>query len=339
MGVWTDRIKRAGEALLGAHELDTVNGISKALPTGAVPRASMAADADRMTGRAPSLGITGEPAMGDPVNPGPRPVESERVDVMGEPQRWQFPYAYNQTWTPRRYALTPFQTLRMMADVADIMPHLHRDPQRSRSRRSASTSSRATRKRRRPTHERHRRRQGRVRAPGQKAHVPDLAVDGDRRDPRHRRAVDLPPEDAQGRALLVGAERRHDDPAAPRRQRRHAGAAGDRVPPDHLRPSGEGRRHDDRRAVLPPALRAHAHAVRLQPDRSVLLTINAALNREMFNLRYYTDGNIPHALMDAPKDWNKEQIQQFQNYLDEYFSGDLAARRRMKVVANGMAGR
>jgi hypothetical protein len=336
MGVWTDRIKRAGEALLGAHELDTVNGISKALPTGAVPRASMAADADRMTGRAPSLGITGEPAMGDPVNPGPRPVESERVDVMGEPQRFQFPYAYNQTWTPRRYALTPFQTLRMMADVADIIricietrkeqvSSLSFDiVSRDKKKKAADSTGIAAAKAAFARPDKKRTFQTWLSMAIEEILVID-ALSIYRR--KTRKGAHFSWELKDGSTILPLLDNSGDTPSPPEIAYRQI---------IYGRPGKGGDTTIDELYYRPRCVRTHT-PYGCSPTEAVLLTINAALNREMFNLRYYTDGNIPHAMLDAPKDWNKEQIQQFQNYLDEYFSGDLAARRRIKVVANGMA--
>jgi hypothetical protein len=87
----------------------------------------------------------------------------------------------------------------------------------------------------------------------------------------------------------------------------------------------------------PRTVRVHS-PYGLSPTEAVLLTVNAALNRQMFNLSYYSDGNIPEGLMDAPGDWTAEQIRQFQDYFDAFLSGNLSARRRLKIVGKGMAG-
>jgi len=338
---WVDRIKRAGDALRGAHELEAPGGlvsIERALPPGAIPTGSLARDADRVSGKDPTLGITGEPAMGDRVNPGPRPLADQRPDVtvMGEPQRWQFPYAYNQTWTPRRYAMTPFQTLRMIADVADIcricietrkeqigsldFDIVSRDGKGSSSAKKGIALAKAAFAR-----------------PDKKrtfktwlgmAIEEVLVVDAlsiYRRKTRGKSHFSWEIKD--GTTILPLLDDGGDTPAPPEVAYRQI---------IYGRPVKGGDTTVDELYYRPRCVRTHT-PYGCSPTEAILLTINAALNREMFNLRYYTDGNIPHALLDAPKDWNKEQIQQFQQYIDEFFSGDLAQRRRMKVVANGMA--
>jgi hypothetical protein len=75
----------------------------------------------------------------------------------------------------------------------------------------------------------------------------------------------------------------------------------------------------------------------LSPTEAVLLAVNAAINRELFNLSYYSEGNIPRALLDAPEGWGPDQIGKMQQYLDDLLAGNLGARSRMRVVGNGMA--
>ncbi len=87
----------------------------------------------------------------------------------------------------------------------------------------------------------------------------------------------------------------------------------------------------------PRTVRVHS-PYGLSPTEAVLLTVSAALNRQMFNLSYYSDGNVPEGLMDAPSEWTTDQIKAFQEYFDVYLSGNLAARRRLKIVGKGMAG-
>lgn len=329
MGIWTDRLRRAGDALLGAYDIE------KALPAGAVPSGSLAADADRLSGKAPALGITAEPAMGDPVAPGPRPVEDVRV--MGEPQRFQFPYYYNQTWTPRRYALTPFATLRMIADVADMcricietrkeqinsldFDIVERDGKKTTA---AAVKGIAAAKAAfaRPDKKRT------FRTWMGMAIEDVLVIDALSIYRRKTRKGDhFSWEVKDGATILPLLDDGGDTPAPPEIAYRQIIWG---------RPVKGGDTTIDELYYRPRCVRTTT-PYGLSPTEAVLLTINAALNREMFNLRYYTDGNIPQGLLDAPKDWNKDQIQQFQNYIDEYFSGDLAARRRLKVVANGMA--
>lgn len=68
----------------------------------------------------------------------------------------------------------------------------------------------------------------------------------------------------------------------------------------------------------------------------VIMTVNIALRRQIFTLNYYTEGNIPEALLGAPDAWNPQQIAAFQQYWDAMFTGNLAERRRLKIVPGGM---
>jgi hypothetical protein len=73
------------------------------------------------------------------------------------------------------------------------------------------------------------------------------------------------------------------------------------------------------------------------PVQQVLMTVNIALRRQMWQLDYYTEGSIPDALIGVPNSWTPEQIRQFQDYRDTEFAGDLARRRRAKFVPGDTA--
>jgi len=64
----------------------------------------------------------------------------------------------------------------------------------------------------------------------------------------------------------------------------------------------------------------------------ILITINTSIRRTMFQLNYYTEGSQPDAFMGLPKEWNLEQIQDFQKYMDSLLSGNLATRRHLRFV-------
>ncbi len=69
----------------------------------------------------------------------------------------------------------------------------------------------------------------------------------------------------------------------------------------------------------------------------ILMTINIGLRREMWQLSYFTEGNIPEAFIGVPDNWTPQQIKDYQLYFDAYFLGDMAARRRAKFVPGAMA--
>lgn len=69
----------------------------------------------------------------------------------------------------------------------------------------------------------------------------------------------------------------------------------------------------------------------------VLTTVNIALRRQQFQLSYYTEGNIPEALIGTPEGWTPEQIVAFQTAWDAMFTGNLAQKRHAKFVPGGVA--
>jgi hypothetical protein len=67
----------------------------------------------------------------------------------------------------------------------------------------------------------------------------------------------------------------------------------------------------------------------------VLLTVNIALRREVYNLDYYRAGTIPDAFGTLPKEWTPEQIKAFQDYFDSMMQGNLMKRRGVKFMPDG----
>jgi uncharacterized protein (DUF2236 family) len=59
--------------------------------------------------------------------------------------------------------------------------------------------------------------------------------------------------------------------------------------------------------------------------------------RQIYQLQYYTEGNVPEALIGVPENWNPDQIRQFQAYWDSLNAGDTAERRHAKFVPGGVA--
>ena len=81
----------------------------------------------------------------------------------------------------------------------------------------------------------------------------------------------------------------------------------------------------------PRNVRAH-RVYGYSPVQQMLMTVNIALRRQLWQLDYYAEGSIPDALIGVPQGWTPDQIKQFQDYWDTEFSGDLARRRRAKFV-------
>lgn len=72
------------------------------------------------------------------------------------------------------------------------------------------------------------------------------------------------------------------------------------------------------------------------PVEQVVMTVNIALRRQVTQLQYYTEGNIPEALIGVPDTWTPDQISQFQTWWDEVCSGAQATKSKAKFVPGGM---
>ncbi len=92
----------------------------------------------------------------------------------------------------------------------------------------------------------------------------------------------------------------------------------------------------DELIYAPRNLRTHK-AYGFSPVEQVQMSVNIALRRQIWQLQYYTEGNIPEALIGVPDTWNPDQIREFQTYWDSIHTGDLAARRHAKFVPGGVA--
>lgn len=68
------------------------------------------------------------------------------------------------------------------------------------------------------------------------------------------------------------------------------------------------------------------------PVEQIVMTVNIALRRQMFQLSYYTEGNVPEALIGVPDTWTPEQISAFQDLFDTKLAGNNAQRRRLHFV-------
>lgn len=66
----------------------------------------------------------------------------------------------------------------------------------------------------------------------------------------------------------------------------------------------------------------------------VIVTINIGLRRQAGQLAFFTDGNVPEAVVQVPPTWTTAQIAEFQMYWDGVVN-DAVSRRKMKFVPNG----
>jgi hypothetical protein len=68
------------------------------------------------------------------------------------------------------------------------------------------------------------------------------------------------------------------------------------------------------------------------PVEQIVTTVNIALRRQFAQLQYFTEGNMPEAIIGVPQGWTMDQIAQFQEYWDTILSGNTAERRHTKFV-------
>jgi HK97 family phage portal protein len=84
-----------------------------------------------------------------------------------------------------------------------------------------------------------------------------------------------------------------------------------------------------------PRNRRSSHAYGFGPVEQILLYINIGLRRALTQLHYYTSGNVPEGLINAPEGWNTEQISAFQEWFDSLLSGNAAERNKVIWTPSG----
>jgi portal protein len=87
----------------------------------------------------------------------------------------------------------------------------------------------------------------------------------------------------------------------------------------------------DQLIYRPHNVRAHKF-FGFSPVEQIILTINIGLRRQIHLLNYYTEGNVPEAVAQVPKEWSADQISEFQEWFDSALAGNLARRRRITFV-------
>jgi len=77
------------------------------------------------------------------------------------------------------------------------------------------------------------------------------------------------------------------------------------------------------------------HRYGFSPVEQIIMTVNIAIRREVAKLSYFTEGNVPEALVSVPKTWTPEQIEHFQKVWDAMLA-DQNTRRKMKFIPGEM---
>lgn len=69
----------------------------------------------------------------------------------------------------------------------------------------------------------------------------------------------------------------------------------------------------------------------------IIMTVNIAMRRQIWQLSSFTEGNVPDSLIGVPDNWTPTQIKQFQEMWDGLLTGELEQRRRAKFVPGGIS--
>lgn len=73
------------------------------------------------------------------------------------------------------------------------------------------------------------------------------------------------------------------------------------------------------------------------PVEQIINTVNIALRRQLAQLNYFTEGNMPDYLVGVPSEWNVDQIEQFQKYWDLLHKGNVEQRAGAKFTPGEIA--
>ena len=68
------------------------------------------------------------------------------------------------------------------------------------------------------------------------------------------------------------------------------------------------------------------------PVEQIMITVNTAIRKAMFQLQYFTEGNVPEAIAGLPETWTMQEVRDFQDYWDSILEGNTGQRRHMKFV-------
>lgn len=71
------------------------------------------------------------------------------------------------------------------------------------------------------------------------------------------------------------------------------------------------------------------------PVESLIATIESYLSVQDYNLKYFTDGNVPPGMITAEEGWQTDDYQKYQKYLDDNLAGKTHKLHRLLVVPHG----
>ena len=72
------------------------------------------------------------------------------------------------------------------------------------------------------------------------------------------------------------------------------------------------------------------------PVEQIIMTVNIAMRRQLYQLQYYTEGSVPDLIMQVPPEWNPDQIKQFSQWWQGLLAGNTAQRSKAMFVPSGV---
>lgn len=73
------------------------------------------------------------------------------------------------------------------------------------------------------------------------------------------------------------------------------------------------------------------------PVEQILVIVNIAIRREVWQMRFFTEGTLPDALIGTPKEWTPDQVRAFQDWFDSSQLTETGARRTARFVPGDVA--
>ncbi len=71
------------------------------------------------------------------------------------------------------------------------------------------------------------------------------------------------------------------------------------------------------------------HLYGLSPVEQIVVTLNTVLRRQTAQLGYFTEGNVPSGLLNAPSSWGADAIRTLQEAWDARLSGEAALKSKL----------
>jgi hypothetical protein len=86
--------------------------------------------------------------------------------------------------------------------------------------------------------------------------------------------------------------------------------------------------------IYAPRNKRPGHVYGYSPVEQILMFINIALRRQMTQLYWFSEGNLPQGFMNIPE-LNADQVARLQQYMDDRLTGNLAERSKFMPLPYG----